>query len=81
MSNISKSEVIATIETALAVKAGSISETTQAKDVASWDSLGQLSVLVALDKLYSGKIAPITTMAEADSIPKILAILKQHSLL
>jgi acyl carrier protein len=81
MSKITQSEVIAVIENALEVKAGMISESTRAEEVDGWDSLGQLSILVALDKLFVGKIASITTMAEADSMPKILDILKQHSLL
>lgn len=81
MSNISQSDVIAVIEKALEMKPGSLVEATRAEEVDSWDSLGQLSILVALDKLFDGKIANITDMAEADSMPKILNILRQHSLL
>lgn len=81
MSNISQSDVIAVIEKALEMKPGSLGEATRAEEVDSWDSLGQLSILVALDKLFDGKIANITDMAEADSMPKILNILRQHSLL
>ncbi|MFZ2406727.1 MAG: hypothetical protein WAW41_16455 [Methylobacter sp.] len=81
MSKISQSDVIAVMEKALEIKAGSLGENTDAKEIDSWDSLGQLSILVALDKLFDGKIASITDMAEADSMPKILNILRQHSLL
>lgn len=81
MSTVSQSEVIAVIEKALEMKPGSLSENTRAEEVATWDSLGQLSILVALDKCFSGKIANITEMAESDSIPKILATLKQHGLI
>jgi len=81
MSKILQSEVIATIEKALEMKPGLLSEATRSEEVENWDSLGQLSILVALDKLFDGKIANITEMAEADSIPKIIDNLKYHSLL
>lgn len=80
MSTVSQSEVIAIIEKALEMTPGSLTENTRAEEVSTWDSLGQLSILVALDKCFDGKIANITEMAEADSIPKILVTLKQHSL-
>ena len=81
MPNISPSDIMAAIEKALAEKPGSLGESSRAEEIASWDSLGQLSVLVALDKIFTGKIAHITEMAEADSVPKILNILRQHALL
>ena len=81
MSKITQSEVIAIIETALEMKSGLLNETTRSEELENWDSLGQLSILVALDKLFDGKIANLTEMAEADSMPKILYILKQHSLI
>jgi len=81
MSKITQSEVIAIIETALEMKSGLLNETTRSEEVENWDSLGQLSILVALDKLFDGKIANLSEMAEADSMPKILDILKQHSLI
>jgi acyl carrier protein len=81
MSKITQTEVIAVIQNALEIKNGQLGENTRAEEIASWDSLGQLSILVALDKLFGGKIAKITDMASANSIPKILNILKQNSLL
>lgn len=81
MSKITQADVIAVMETALELKPGLLKEGTRAEEVDNWDSVGQLSILVALDKLFDGKIASITDIAEADSMPKILNILKQHSLL
>lgn len=81
MSKITQSEVIAIIETALEMKSGLLNETTRSEEVENWDSLGQLSILVALDKLFDGKISNLTEMAEADSMPKILDILKQYSVI
>jgi acyl carrier protein len=81
MSKILQSDVIAVIEEALEMKSGLLRENTHAEEINNWDSLGQLNILVALDKLFDGKIANITDMAEADSMPKILNLLRQHSLL
>jgi len=77
----SPSEVIAVVEKALEIKPGLLAENTRAEEIDAWDSVGQLSILVALDKLFEGKIANITEMAEADSMSKILAILRLHSLI
>jgi len=81
MSVFTENEVIAVIEKALEMKVGALTKYTRAEEVDIWDSVGQLSLLVALDKLFEGKIANISEMAEADSMPKVLAILKQHLLL
>ena len=81
MSKIYQSDVIAVIENALELKLGSLGDATRFEDIESWDSLGRLSVLVALDTLFDGKIANISEMAEAKSIPEIINILKVHSLL
>ena len=81
MRNISETDVVTAIENALEIQSGTLGKDTLAEEVASWDSLGQLSILVALDKLFDGKIADIREMAEANSVLKILSILRQHSLL
>lgn len=81
MSKITQSEVIAVIEKALEIKTGQLGENARAEEFNNWDSVGQLSILVALDKLFDGKIANINDMAEIDSVPKIIAILKKNSLI
>lgn len=81
MSIIFQADVVAVVEKALEMKPGLLNEDTRAEEVDMWDSLGQLSILVALDKLFDGKISHINEMAEADSMAKIISILKQHSLL
>ena len=81
MSIIFQADVVAVVEKALEMKPGLLNEDTRAEEVDMWDSLGQLSILVALDKLFDGKISHINEMAEADSMAKIISILKKHSLL
>jgi acyl carrier protein len=81
MSKISQADVISVVENALEIQPGTLTSSTRAEEVERWDSLGQLSILVALDKLYDGKIASISDMAEADSMTKIIGILRQHTML
>ena len=81
MSRISQSDVIAVIEKVLELKPGSLGDGTNSEEIPNWDSLGHLSILVALDKLFDGKLTKIKDMERADSISKIMVILKQHSLL
>ncbi len=81
MSKISHASVLSLIEVALEVESSSINENTVSEDIQSWDSLGQLNILVALDKALDGKIVHLTDMAEADTVKKIVDVLKKNSLL
>jgi len=81
MSNISKSDVISAIETVLELDSGTLNEESRADEFEEWDSLGILGVLVALDKLFDGKVGKISEMATADSIAKILTALRKNSLI
>ena len=81
MPNITEPDIIALIEKTLDLKLGSLGPDSSSEEFDNWDSLGQLSILVDLDILFEGKIASIDTMAQATSLPKIFAVLKQHSLL
>jgi len=81
MSKITRSDIILVIENALEIQPGTLSLSTTAEEVEGWDSIGQLSILVALDQLYDGKITSISDMAEAGSITKIIEVLLQHKML
>jgi acyl carrier protein len=80
MSENCQSEIMEIIEKALQLSAGVLKTDSSAEMMDDWDSLGQLSILVALDKYFEGKISGISAMAEANSVPKILAILKENSI-
>lgn len=77
----SESDVLRAMESALEMKPGSLSKEAQAADIEAWDSLGQVSILSALDVLYDGKVASLSEMAKATSVPMIMEILRKHSLL
>jgi acyl carrier protein len=77
----SKSDVIRTIEKALEVRTGSVDESTRAEDVSEWDSVGHLSILASLDKLFGGKVGQVPELASANSVEKILSELEKKSLI
>jgi acyl carrier protein len=80
MSENCKSMIMEIIEKSLELKPGILEEDSDSEGIEDWDSLGQLSILVALDKHFKGKISSISEMAEANSVPKIITILKKNSI-
>ncbi len=74
-------DILKIIEKALELKEGSISVDSQMDDVEKWDSLGHLSILVAIDKNIEGNISEISELATADSVSNIIDLLKKNNLL
>jgi len=68
------------IEKALELKPGILKEDSDSERVEDWDSLGQLSILVALDKHFEGRISSLSEIADANSVSKILTVLKKNSI-
>lgn len=81
MGRSNEKDVISVIESALSLNEGSLTINSSMQEVEEWDSLGHLSVLVALDKFLEGKAAGINELVGANSIQKIVDILKGKSLL
>ncbi len=78
---ISRTTVIATIERALGLQNGSLGENSSSAEYNSWDSLGQVDIILALDVLFDGKVNAIPEMADANSVPKVIDVLIRHLLL
>ena len=78
---VSRTTVIATIERALGLQKGSLGENSSSAEYNSWDSLGQVDIILALDTLFDGKVNAIAEMADANSVPKIIDVLIRHLLL
>jgi len=81
MAKITEMDVLEIIQKTLNINKKNLTVESSMRDVEEWDSLGHLGILSALDKLFSGKVANIKDMATADSIRKILQILKDESLI
>ena len=81
MSEAYQSKIMEIIEKALVLEPGILKEDSDSEKTEGWDSLGQLSILVALDKHFEGKISSISEMAEANSVQKIISTLRENSIL
>ena len=78
---MTEEKLLKSIQVALGVPEGSINLESSSENTDLWDSLGQLSILQELDKLFEGKIAAIEEMASADSVATIKSLLQKHSLI
>lgn len=58
-----------------------IDEKSSIENTPEWDSLGHLSILSSLDERTSGAASDLDSIAEADSIEKLVNILSSSSLL
>ena len=75
-----KNEIIfETIKNSLKTN-NSINLDSSTKNVDEWDSLGHLSILSGLNRLFDGKIVEVEELAEAESVEEIITILKKHEL-
>ena len=80
MSKDSQSTVMEIVEVALDLESGSIQASSDSASIEEWDSLGHLSILVALDTHFGGKVSNLTEMSDVDSIQAILTVLKKNGI-
>lgn len=81
MAAISEQAVLEVIQKALGSDVALITTESSVWNINEWDSLGHLGILTALDVFFGGKVAAIKDMAKADSVRKILQLLKNNSLI
>jgi len=75
---ISQKEIIEVIKKVTKKK---IDIDSSSKNINDWDSLAQLNILTVLDNKLKGKIFTIKQMATADSVKKIILLLKKNNFL
>lgn len=78
---ISEADLFAILGKALDANPAAFTLQTKAEEIPEWDSMGHLSILVALDTRLGGKVAQIDEMATANSVRAIADLLKRHQLL
>ena len=49
--------------------------------IEEWDSLNHLNILIKLDKIFKNKVNSIVEMGEADSVKKIITLLRNNNLI
>ncbi len=67
------------IEVIKKVTKNKIDINSSSKNTNNWDSLAQLNILTMLDDKLDGKIFTIKEMASADSVKKIILLLKKNN--
>ena len=81
MANISENEVLEIVRNALEIENEDIGLDSSPDNLEAWDSIGHLSILASLDSALDGKAAGIADLATADSVRKILRVLKDNALI
>jgi acyl carrier protein len=66
-----------TIATTLKVAPAKITPTTRDEDLPSWDSLGQVNLIMALEQTF-GVYIEVEEFANLNSVPAILAYLESN---
>lgn len=77
---MNEEKVFSLIKKSLKTKS-KIDKNSSSKNIEEWDSLGFLSILTALDKETKGKTSKLNSLANADSVSKMLLILKKEKIL
>ena len=77
----SENDLFFEIETALELAKNSINHNSSNENTEKWDSLGQLTILSALDELFDGAIADIPEIANSYSVSSILDVLRKNKLI
>ena len=79
--NITENQILKIIQGSFEEENLEITADSSSENVSQWDSLAQLSIIVALDKAFDGKVGSIQEIATANSCQVILNLLKEHSLI
>jgi acyl carrier protein len=81
MTELMEKDIFKCIEVTLELSSKKIDIDSEMKEIEEWDSLGHLAILVALDKKFNGKVSKIDEMASADTVKKIINLLKLNKLI
>ena len=49
--------------------------------ISSWDSMGMLNILMALEDAYGEKVASISELSEVRSVDEIIKLLRRESII
>jgi len=81
MSKKNDEDVYRAISKILNVDTSVLKKSKKLSKIKEWDSLNHLNILVKLDKMFHNKASSIVEMGKADSINKILKLLREHNLI
>jgi len=67
------------IATTLNVPATTITETTTAEDIAAWDSLGHVNLMMTLGQTF-GVLLDVEDFSRLNSVPAMIAFLREQGI-
>jgi acyl carrier protein len=81
MKNKSENDIYKLIADILETDELTIKKSKKLSQIEEWDSLNHLNILIKLDVLFKNKVNSISEMGEADSVQKIIKLLKENKLI
>ena len=81
MINKSENDIYKLIADILETDELTIKKSKKLSQIEEWDSLNHLNILIKLDVLFKNKVNSISEMGEADSVQKIIKLLKENKLI
>lgn len=73
-------EILGIITKALDVGDAPVTMESSSNTLPSWDSLGQINIIVALDQALGGGVSDLQEMATAGSVRRIVEILRANGM-
>lgn len=77
---LTENQILDILTDALSPRATRLTMETRSQDIAEWDSMGHLAVLVSLDSALNGRAASVNHLVTSRSVREIVQVLRQHSL-
>ena len=74
-------DVYVEISKILKIKIDVLKDSKNLSQIEEWDSLNHLNILIKLDQMFNNKVSLIPEMGKADSVKKILKLLKENNLI
>ena len=74
-------DVYVEISKILKIKIDVLKDSKNLSQIEEWDSLNHLNILIKLDQMFNNKVSLIPEMGKADSMKKILKLLKENNLI
>ena len=74
-------DVYVEISKILKIKIDVLKDSKNLSKIEEWDSLNHLNILIKLDQMFNNKVSLIPEMGKADSVKKILKLLKKNNLI
>ena len=81
MKKLNENDVYKIVAKVLKIKMDKLKKSKKFSQIEEWDSLNHLTIFFELDKIFKNKVNAIPKIGEADSIQKIITLLRKYKLI